>query len=104
MILCRCVPGDAVPLIRGSGVFHGNGDGSNGAISSKFLFRLDFKAFRFLGTTNKLFFSCVLCQNRCEMVSQGSTNEKDYCSGHAKETGKEVRKRGKAKGLGKNVC
>ena len=106
MILCRCVPENAVPLMRGDGVFYGNGDRSKGAMqrSSRFLFRLDFEAFMFLGTTNKLFFSCVLCQNRCEMVSQGATNEKDYCSGQAKESGKEVEKRDKAKGSGKNVC
>ena len=102
MILCRCVPEDAVPLMRGDGVYYGNGDRSKGAtsISSRFLFRLDFEAFMFLGTTNKLFFSCVLCQNRCEMVSQGATNEK----GQAKESGKEVGKRDKAKGSDKNVC
>ena len=67
LMISRCVPADAVALMRRA-VYHGDGLTDNGADSSQTLFRVDFDAFAFIGPSKKLFISCALCLNHCEMV------------------------------------
>ena len=63
----RCVPADAVALMRRP-VYHGVGLAANNAQDSQTLFRIDFDAFTFMGPSRKLYLSCVVCLNHCEMV------------------------------------
>ena len=67
LMVYRCVSADAVPLMRDD-IVHGDGDNIVVAGADTML-EIPFDAFAFMGSSNKLFLSCVMCLNNCEMVS-----------------------------------
>ena len=68
LVVYRCVPADAVPLMRDD-IIHGDGVTGYLVLASEKMFVLSFDAFTFMGPSRKLYFSCVMCLNNCEMVS-----------------------------------